>query len=202
MDPMMSGDEGEEMPPGYTGDEGEGGPPPDIYTDADGQPVIGENGAPMTKDEMIEALRNENDQLMAQMGEASNDEEVEELAPIADEEGIDPNSEEVKSDSIFGHRRTDAVKLAMRIVEKVHGDSIDWRRVTHDQLQGYIGAIKQQRRRRDGAPSAGRETGRQAWQQTRRDAGSDNVIRLDSIGPSDIWLEQQQRAFNARRGGR
>lgn len=196
MDPSMIYPDSDEPPfdPNAVGDEGED---PNVYKDEEGNPVVGESGAPMTKDEVIEALRNENEQLMAQVGETANDEEVENLAPLAEDEDIDPAAEEFKTDGLYG-RRTDALKLAVAIVEKVRGEKLDLRRVTHDQLDGYISSIRDQKRR-DGRVGAGRAAGRAAWDSgPRQDAA---VIRLDSYGPSDIWSEQQARALAARRNG-
>lgn len=207
MDPSMMGMDAEDpsmmLPPGMTGDEGEEteGQP---YTDADGNPVMGPDGQPMTVDEVIGGLQQENEAMRSQLAGQADEEGMEEMTELAEDEDVPPEEiESVKEDC----RRdgTGALGFACRILEAkgyTNGQRVDARRVDAKEVFATIRTLLTEKRRRDGhgAP-AGRATGRQVWQDARRTDARDNVIRFDSRGTAGAWLGQQASAYHARRNG-
>lgn len=184
------------------GDPGEG-ESDDTYYDDEG------NATEYTKDEVISALRDENEKMREMLGESADEEAMEDMDPLAEESGMDEEEmEEAKADGAVGY--------ALHIVNRFRRDSgvdpIDVNTTTLDELWGQVQMLQAMRGpRQDGAQpkprrgrradSGGRTRGSQVWEQSPRNdaADFDNVYRFDAANAGPSQIASMQYASQRRR---
>ncbi len=140
MDPRMQ-DEDPKPPEGDSGS---------MYMDAEGNPL--------TVDEYVQGLEDENRQLRDMIEHDAEESAMDELEPMAEDEEVEVKKED------------SAIDLGRRIASKVLGEELH-----PDTSPDYIWGVL--RARRDSKKADGRGRGRDAWEQARNDSKDPNNQR-------------------------